>query len=298
MLVGPATGADLTPHLRFFGRDEMHLKRGRRVRGGESDYRCDPVSGSGRLPVELAHGGAAVPDRSAAPAGALFLNACHHPPGSFVVPERDQDLVQFHVVEHFVAGRAKALGKAGRMAAGALHKIGDAGAAERREGGPDLDTARAARDTGRESPRLALLAAHQVGGAGGHGVVQVPGIAHGDHGAVIRHVQPFVRVDRPGIRIRDAACEMRAGVHGPVYSIPASVGDGRMEMSVSATADHSLFVFHASTFDHPMEIYAAKPGKWTAPGLKGVTQAPAVVLPRKKPVEGSNTFCQFSARLA
>jgi hypothetical protein len=42
-----------------------------------------------------------------------------------------------------------------------------------------------------------------------------------------------------------------AAVHGPVYSIPASVGDGRMEMSLSATADHSLFVFHASSFDRP-----------------------------------------------
>jgi dipeptidyl aminopeptidase/acylaminoacyl peptidase len=48
------------------------------------------------------------------------------------------------------------------------------------------------------------------------------------------------------------------GVHGPVYSMPASVGDGRMEMSISATADHSLFVFQASSFDRPAEIYAAK----------------------------------------
>jgi dipeptidyl aminopeptidase/acylaminoacyl peptidase len=56
----------------------------------------------------------------------------------------------------------------------------------------------------------------------------------------------------------EARCAMHAGVHGPVYSIPANVGDGRMEMSLSATADHSLFVFHASSFDRPMEIYAAK----------------------------------------
>jgi dipeptidyl aminopeptidase/acylaminoacyl peptidase len=60
---------------------------------------------------------------------------------------------------------------------------------------------------------------------------------------------------------------------GPaIFSIPGSVGDGRMELSLSSAADHSLFVFHASTFDHPMEIYAAKPGKGMAPGLKGVTQ--------------------------
>jgi dipeptidyl aminopeptidase/acylaminoacyl peptidase len=45
----------------------------------------------------------------------------------------------------------------------------------------------------------------------------------------------------------------------PVYSVPGSVGDGRMELSVSSTADHKLFVFHASTFDKPMEIYSASP---------------------------------------
>jgi dipeptidyl aminopeptidase/acylaminoacyl peptidase len=52
---------------------------------------------------------------------------------------------------------------------------------------------------------------------------------------------------------------IRASVHGPVYCIPASVGDGRMEMSLSSTADRSLFVFRASSFDRPMEIYAAHP---------------------------------------
>jgi len=58
----------------------------------------------------------------------------------------------------------------------------------------------------------------------------------------------------------------------PIFSIPGSVGDGRMELSLSAAADHSLFVFHASTFDHPMEIYAAKPGTVMTPGLEGVIQ--------------------------
>jgi dipeptidyl aminopeptidase/acylaminoacyl peptidase len=46
----------------------------------------------------------------------------------------------------------------------------------------------------------------------------------------------------------------------PIFSIPGTVGDGRMELSLSAAADHSLFVFRASTFDHPVEIYAAKLG--------------------------------------
>jgi len=46
----------------------------------------------------------------------------------------------------------------------------------------------------------------------------------------------------------------------PIFSIPGSMGDGRLEMSLSATADHKLFVFHASSFDRPVEVYAAKPG--------------------------------------
>ncbi len=43
-------------------------------------------------------------------------------------------------------------------------------------------------------------------------------------------------------------------------------------MGLSPTADHSLFVFRASTFDHPMEIYAAKPGTVMTSGLEGVMQ--------------------------
>jgi dipeptidyl aminopeptidase/acylaminoacyl peptidase len=58
----------------------------------------------------------------------------------------------------------------------------------------------------------------------------------------------------------------------PIFSIPGSVSDGRLEMSLSSTADHSMFVFRASTFDHPMEIYAAKPGTVMSSGLEGVMQ--------------------------
>jgi dipeptidyl aminopeptidase/acylaminoacyl peptidase len=55
-----------------------------------------------------------------------------------------------------------------------------------------------------------------------------------------------------------SGCTVSAGVHGPVFSIPATVGDGRMEMSLSAAAGHELFVFRASSFDRPEEIYAAR----------------------------------------
>jgi dipeptidyl aminopeptidase/acylaminoacyl peptidase len=58
----------------------------------------------------------------------------------------------------------------------------------------------------------------------------------------------------------------------PIFSIPGTVGDGRSELSLSPTRDHSTFVFRASTFDHPIEIYAAKPGTVMTSGLEGVIQ--------------------------
>ena len=53
-------------------------------------------------------------------------------------------------------------------------------------------------------------------------------------------------------------CTMGAGVHGPVFSVPATVGDGRMEMSLSSGENHRLFVFRASGPEHPVEIWSAR----------------------------------------
>jgi dipeptidyl aminopeptidase/acylaminoacyl peptidase len=50
----------------------------------------------------------------------------------------------------------------------------------------------------------------------------------------------------------------------PVFNIPASAGDGRISHSLSVTADHSLFVFRASSFDHATEIYSVQTGKTEA----------------------------------
>ena len=58
----------------------------------------------------------------------------------------------------------------------------------------------------------------------------------------------------------------------PIFSIPGSVGDGRMQLSLSSTADRSVFVFRASTFDHPTEVYEAKAGTVMSAGLEGVIQ--------------------------
>ena len=53
-------------------------------------------------------------------------------------------------------------------------------------------------------------------------------------------------------------CTFGAGVHGPVFAIPARVTDGRGKISLSSGAGHNLFVFRVSSFDRPEEIYAAR----------------------------------------
>lgn len=84
----------------------------------------------------------------------------------------------------------------------------------------------------------------------------------------------LVRMKLSGDR---TAQSVSASFAAPVYSMQATVGDGRMEMSLSSTADRSMFVFHASSFDHPAELYGAWPGlakPVNAPdaGLDGVKQ--------------------------
>jgi dipeptidyl aminopeptidase/acylaminoacyl peptidase len=62
-------------------------------------------------------------------------------------------------------------------------------------------------------------------------------------------------------------------VGAPIYSIAGTVGDGRLDMSLSATKDDGTFVFHASSFEHPAEIFAASASGHAADfaGLKQLT---------------------------
>jgi dipeptidyl aminopeptidase/acylaminoacyl peptidase len=70
----------------------------------------------------------------------------------------------------------------------------------------------------------------------------------------------------------DATANGSVTFGSPVFSIPGSVGDGRWSHSLSSTADKSMFVFQASTYDKAPEIYAAKPGTVMTSGLEGVMQ--------------------------
>ena len=57
----------------------------------------------------------------------------------------------------------------------------------------------------------------------------------------------------------------------PIYSFFGTPGDGRLEMSLSSTEDHGTFVFRASSFDHPNELYAVRSDAKSA-GLDGLQQ--------------------------
>jgi dipeptidyl aminopeptidase/acylaminoacyl peptidase len=62
------------------------------------------------------------------------------------------------------------------------------------------------------------------------------------------------------------------GFKDPIYDLPATIGDGRFDTSVSATRDHTLFAFVASSFDRPREIYLARTDSKTAGSLSALTQ--------------------------
>ena len=72
------------------------------------------------------------------------------------------------------------------------------------------------------------------------------------------------RLVRLRLRGDPAGKNIAATAGSPVFSFPGNVGDGRMALSLSATTGHSLFVFRASTFDRPVEIYAVRPAVKTA----------------------------------
>jgi dipeptidyl aminopeptidase/acylaminoacyl peptidase len=63
---------------------------------------------------------------------------------------------------------------------------------------------------------------------------------------------------------------MDGSASAPVFSVEASVGDGRWASSLSPTKDHAMWVFHANSFESPTEIYAAKTGGETVRSLDGL----------------------------
>jgi dipeptidyl aminopeptidase/acylaminoacyl peptidase len=79
----------------------------------------------------------------------------------------------------------------------------------------------------------------------------------------------------------------------PVFSFPGSIGDGRLELSLSATADRSRFFFHASSFDRPDEIYDASTAD--RDGLKQVSSFNAGANGGIEPAWGKSTSLEWTS---
>ncbi|HVC47857.1 MAG TPA: S9 family peptidase [Terracidiphilus sp.] len=79
--------------------------------------------------------------------------------------------------------------------------------------------------------------------------------------------EQLTRFHLAGDRVKGGAVSFGA----PVFSFAGSVGDGRLRMSLSSTADRRLFVFAGSTFERAPEIYGARPGR-TMAGTNGAMQ--------------------------
>ena len=58
----------------------------------------------------------------------------------------------------------------------------------------------------------------------------------------------------------------------PVYALAGSVGDGRLHLSISAAHNDKAFVFTASSFAHPPEVYLARTMGTMGMGFAALTQ--------------------------
>src|SRR5262249_28829552 len=82
------------------------------------------------------HRGLTVPNRSATPAGAIGLDRRNHTASGLRVPEGNEHLIERHFVKNRVSRGPQPVRQALGIAAGPLDEIGQAGPAERSQGGP------------------------------------------------------------------------------------------------------------------------------------------------------------------
>ncbi len=157
----------------------------------------------------------ALPFGFAAPADAFCLDAAHYRQGLFRGAEADEDLIEYHIVQHGVAGGAEGVGEAAGVAAGTFDERGHAGAALGADGGPEFDAAGAAGHFGGVVAGVAVGTGGQIGRVHGHGGAEGFGVADEGEAAVVADVGPFVAVGGPGVGLFEAGGEMAVvGRHG------------------------------------------------------------------------------------
>ena len=144
----------------------------------------------------------AEPVGSAEPAGAVLLDSSDHRARLLAVAETDENLVQDDVVQDRGAARFEQLGEQASVGAAAFDEVGDAASPERADRGVDREAAGPPRELGRPVDRIAhalVLRLDEIRRGHGHcGAVCVLVRAERDP-RVVRDVQPFMGVGRPGI---------------------------------------------------------------------------------------------------
>jgi len=66
------------------------------------------------------------------------------------------------------------------------------------------------------------------------------------------------RLVRWQVAAATASAQMRMTAARTIFAISGTIGDGRMERSLSSTTDRSVFVFASSSFNTPPEIFSAR----------------------------------------
>ena len=161
--------------------------------------------------TEMTDRGAAVPVRPAHPRLAARLHPREHGIRRRVVREAEEHLVEDDLVQDLASGQPRELlREAPRVAAAALDELGDARPAERAERRVHGEAAGAPGELGRPVHRVPgrALAGDEVLGRHRHRGPVRRGILAESQPAVVRHVEPLVRVRRPGVGPLDAGDEV------------------------------------------------------------------------------------------
>ena len=68
----------------------------------------------------------------------------------------------------------------------------------------------------------------------------------------------YSRLIRLLLQSGSSGSDLSTNSFNTIFSYPGSIGDGRLDLSLSSTTGHSLFVFRVNTFDTAPEIYIAE----------------------------------------
>ena len=171
------------------------------------------------------------------PAGPILL----HPGDRFggeravVSVDREQHLIERDLVEHSHALRRRELVcHEPRQLRAAFDHRGDSASPEGSQSGPDDEAARPAGGLGHVLGSVArLLSGDEVGSGELHGGAHRIAVPDDRQPAVVRDIQPLVRVGRPGVRALDAAHLLPKGRRssGPETERAVDVEPGTMPLA-------------------------------------------------------------------